>query len=129
MGYTSVSSEAVVTYLFTTDTTTRPSGWEVGLFSGDPEGAGTEFADTAYARQAISFTVSDPESDGRWMVANTADIAFPAVVDSGGAVDYFAIYDTGTSSMIAVVPMTAARQLATGDILEIPASALVIKGE
>lgn len=129
MGYANKSSELVVKYLFTTAVITRPTGWQVALFNGDPESGGTEFVDTAYARQTVAFTGSDPELDGRWQVDNDALVSFPAVQDAGGSVDYFAVYDTGTSTLIATVPMAASRTLATGDVLEIPAGALVIKGE
>lgn len=130
MAYSEASSELTIKYLFTGDTITRPSGFTVAMYNGDPENGGTEFSDTDYARQGVTFTAADPDVDGRWEVTNDAAVQFPAVLDAGGDVDTYVVFDSAVADrIIAIIPMGLTRTLVTGDVVEIDANDLVIKAE
>ena len=77
MAYTPYVSELILDFLFTATVATRPTAWNVALFNGDPEASGVELTDANYARQSVTFTVADADSNGRSEAKNVAAVTFP----------------------------------------------------
>jgi hypothetical protein len=107
----------------------RPTAWYVALCTSDPTDTalGTEVSNsgTAYARQAVTFTVSGNNA------SNSADIEFPEATGSGfGTVQAVMIMPASTggdaSAMIAHAQLSVDKQINSGDIFRIPAGDLDI---
>jgi hypothetical protein len=109
--------------LFTTDSPTRPTAWYIGLFTAAPgeTGGGTEISGNAYAREAVTFTVSGNEA------TNNAAIEWATATGSWGTLTHIAVFDAATSgNMIAYASLTASKTIETGDVFRIPAGDLDI---
>ena len=103
--------------MFTTDSVTRPTAWHVGLFTTDPTDAdsGTEVSGTSYAREAVTFSVTDDTA------SNTAAVEFTAAGSNWGTVSHIGIYDASTGgNLIAHAALTASKAIDTGDVFRIP---------
>ena len=115
-------------YLLTTDSVTRPTSWFVALATTDPTDSslGTEVSTsgTAYARQAVTFTVSGNNA------SNSSAIEFPEATASYGTVVAVMIMPASSggsaSDMIAHAQLTTDKAIASGDIFRIPAGDLDI---
>lgn len=104
---------------------TRPSATYLALFTSNPDegGTGTEVSTsgTAYARQAIAFTVSGDTA------SNTAAVEFPTATASYGTVSHVGVYDASTGgNLIAYAALTTSKAIDTGDVLRVPAGDLDI---
>lgn len=128
MSYSAFSSEQLLKWIFTTDTVTRPTTWTAHLYDGDPEAAGAELTDSAYAAQAVAFSVADADANDRSEASNDASVAFPAIADATATAEYVVIKD-GASNILARIQLVPSRTLNVGNILSFPAGGLVIKGE
>ena len=125
MSLTNSFETSVLTYLLTTGTPSpvRPTAWYLGLFTAAPgeAGGGTEISGSAYARQAITFTVSGDTA------SNNAALEFPTATGSWGTVTHVAVFDAlTTGNMIAYATLTASKVIDTGDVLRIPTNDLDI---
>ena len=115
-------------YLLTTDSVTRPTNWYVALTTTDPTDSalGTEVttSGTAYARQAVTFTVSGNNA------SNSSAIEFPEATASYGTVVAVMIMPASSggsaSDMIAHAQLTTDKAISSGDIFRIPAGDLDI---
>lgn len=95
---TNHSENLLLSWLFTTDSVTRPTTWYVALHVDDPTETGTEdelttSEDADYVRKAITL---DTPSDGQ----SLSDSAVSWTVNSGSAgytVAYASIWDASTS--------------------------------
>jgi hypothetical protein len=125
MSLTNSFETSTLTYLFTTGTPSpvRPTAWYLGLFTAAPgeAGGGTEISGSAYARQAITFTVSGDTA------SNNAALEFPTATGSWGTVTHVAVFDAlTTGNMIAYATLTASKVIDTGDVLRVPSGDLDI---
>lgn len=130
MNTTIASSEQLIKLLFTTDSLpTRPTSWDIALFTGNPglDGASNECADSNYARQSATFTATQPTTGDVWQVNNDADIAFPGFA-AAQTITHIGVF-SGAGDALALFELPLARSLPVSGVLSIPASELVIKGE
>lgn len=98
------------------------------LYDGDPEAAGVEFTDSAYASQAVAFTLADADANSRSEVTNDAAITFPALADAAATARFIIIKDQA-ANIVARVELTPERALGIGEIFSIPTGGFEIKGE
>lgn len=117
MSFSNTFETHVLQYVFTTTSLTRPTAWYVGLFTTDPTDAdsGTEVSGTDYARESVTFSVTDDTA------SNTAAIEFTAAGSNWGTVTHVGIYDAASSgNLIAHASLTASKAIDTGDVFRIP---------
>ena len=112
-------------YLLTTTTVTRPTTWYIGLFTSDPTDtgiAGTEVSGFAYARTAVTFSVTAD------VASNTAGVEFPAASGGNwGTIGWIGVMDAATSgNMIIHSALTTAKAINAGDVFRIPTGDLDI---
>ena len=125
--FSDYTENLVLTWLFTTDSVTRPTAWYVGLFTAAPSdtGGGTEVSGSAYARTATgTITVSGTGTTA----TNGSAIEFAAASGGNwGTVTHAAIFDASTGgNMLAWAPLTTSRTINDGDVFRIPASSLTV---
>jgi hypothetical protein len=102
---------------------TRPTATYLALFTSNPaeDGSGTEVSGGAYARQAVSITVSGNTA------SNTAAVEYPTATAAYGTVSHVGIYDALTSgNLIAYGALTTSKAIDTGDVLRVPTGDLDI---
>jgi hypothetical protein len=92
---------AVLEYLLIpTATPTRPSGnlW-LGLLETemDDDSDGVEASYVGYARQEVTFSAAEEDSDNFWTCKNSAEITFPIIPATGGSLTGFALYTASTA--------------------------------
>lgn len=125
--FSDYSENLVLTWLFTTDSATRPSAWYVGLFTAAPSdtGGGTEVSGSGYARKATG-TISG--SGTATTFTNAAAIEFDAASGGNwGSIGWAGIFDASSSgNLLAWAPLSTARTINDGDVLRIPAGSLSI---
>ncbi len=94
----------------------------LGLYVGDPEGAGTEVSGNNYARAAVTFAAAASRAK-----ASDADATFPTPSGSWGTVDYLAVFeaDTGGTPILGG-PATASKTIGSGDTVKASAGNLVL---
>jgi hypothetical protein len=119
MSLTNAFETSTLQYLLTADSVTRPTVWYVGLFTSDPTdtgAAGTEVSGSAYARTAVTFSVSGNTA------SNTAGVEFPAANGGDwGTVGWIGIMDASSGgNMIVHSPLVTAKIIADGDVFRIP---------
>lgn len=115
-------------YLLTSDSVTRPTAWFCALCLTDPTDSalGTEVSTsgTAYARQAVTFTVSGNNA------SNSSAIEFPEATANYGTVQAVMIMPASSggsaTDMIAHAQLSVDKAINTGDIFRIPAGDLDI---
>lgn len=123
MSFTNDLETRVLQWALTNGSPTRPTAWYVGLFTAAPgeAGGGTEISGSAYARQAVTFTVSGN------LATNNAAIEFPTATGTWGTVTHVAVFDAGTSgNMLVYASLTSSKTIASGDVLRIPSGDLDI---
>ena len=123
MPFSSYVDNKLIDHLLGSTTYTKPSALYVALFVGNPASGGTEVttSGSAYARQSAAFTISTNSA------SNTAAIEYPTATASWGTIDYIAIYDASTAgNQLVYAALSAAKTIASGDVLRIPASNLSV---
>lgn len=123
MSFSNTHENKVLTWTFTADAVTRPTAWYLALFTTDPaeDASGTEVSTsgTAYARQAVAFTVTGNTA------TNSAAVEFPTATASYGTVTHVAVFDAVTAgNMIAYAALSSSKSIDTGDVLRVPANEL-----
>jgi len=95
----------------------------LALFTTNPaeDGSGTEVSGTSYARQTVSFTVTDNTA------SNTSAVEFPTAGGSWGTVTHVGVYDASTSgNLLAYAALSASKAIDTSDVFRVPAGDLDI---
>jgi hypothetical protein len=121
MSFTNTFETRVLTWVFTNSSATRPTAWFVALYTGAPNdaGGGTEVSGGAYARQAVTFSVSGDTA------TNSGAIEYPTATAGYGTVTHVGIFDASTGgNLIAYAALTASKTIDTGDVLRLPAGDL-----
>ena len=121
MSLTNTFETRVLEWLLTTGSSTRPTAWYLGLFTGAPgeAGGGTELSGDAYVREAVTFTVSGDTA------TNSGAVEWPVATGNWGTITHVAIFDALTSgNMIAYAALSNSKTINTGDVIRIPASDL-----
>jgi len=125
--FTDYTENLVLTWVFTTNSATRPTAWYVGLFTAAPSdtGGGTEVTGNGYARVATG-TISG--SGTATTFTNAAAIEFAAASGGNwGSIGWAGIFTASTGgTLLAWSPLTTARTINDGDVLRIPANSLSI---
>lgn len=117
MSFSNTFETTVLTWVFTTDSATRPTAWYVALFTTDPTdaGTGTEVSGGSYARESVTFTVSGDTA------SNSGAVEFTAATGDWGTITHIGVYDALTSgNLIAHAALTASKAIGTGDVFRIP---------
>lgn len=119
MSFSNTFETRVLTWVFTTDSATRPTAWYMALFTSNPadDASGTEVSTsgTAYVRQSATFTVSGDTA------SNSAAIEFPTATASFGTVSHVGVFDASTGgNLIAYAALSASKAIDTGDVFRIP---------
>lgn len=119
MSFSNTFETRVLTWVFTTDSATRPTAWYMALFTSNPadDASGTEVSTsgTAYARQSATFTISGDTA------SNSAAIEFPTATASFGTVSHVGVFDASTGgNLIAYAALTTSKSIDTGDVFRIP---------
>lgn len=126
-GISNYAENLLLTWLFTTDPATRPTGWHVSLHTADPGETGssaevTVGTDASYARKSITF---DTAASG----AIPSDAAVTWTVNAGSAgytVSHIAIWDAATSgNCLMKGPLPVARALSASQVLTFSAGDIV----
>lgn len=121
MSFSNTFETRVLTWVFTNSSATRPTAWFVALYTGAPSdaGGGTEVSGGAYARQAVTFSVSGDTA------TNSGAIEYPTATAGYGTVTHVGIFDASTGgNLIAYAALTASKTIDTGDVLRLPAGDL-----
>lgn len=110
-------------WVFTAGSPVRPTAWYLALYTVAPSdtGGGTEVSPTgtAYAREAVTFTVSGNTA------TNSGAIEYSTATATFGTVVAVGVFDASTSgNLIAYANLSANKTIDTGDILRIPAGDL-----
>lgn len=125
--FSDYAEDLVLTWLFTTDSATRPTAWYVGLFTAAPSdtGGGTEVSGNGYVRKATG-TIS--VSGTATTASNSAAIEFAAASGGNwGTITHAAVFDASSAgNMLAWAPLTTSRTINDGDIFRLPASSLTL---
>lgn len=119
MSFSDTFETRVLTWVFTSDSATRPTAWYMALFTSNPadDASGTEVSTsgTAYARQSATFTVSGDTA------SNSAAIEFPTATASFGTVSHVGVFDASTGgNLIAYAALSSSKAIDTGDVFRIP---------
>ena len=125
-------SQDVLKYYFTAGAPmARPTAWYVGQHIGNPGRTGanevTSGDDSAYARKAGAFAVTDVEADGIYEAKNTADVVMnAAAVGASYEVTHLSVWTAasggtllGTMALAVPLPVVegAINSFAIGDIV------------
>jgi hypothetical protein len=123
MSFSNYLETEVLEFAFTTSGGTRPTAWFLALFTAAPSdsGGGTEVSGGAYARQAITFTVSGDTA------SNNAAIEYPTATANYGQVGWVGVFDASSSgNLLAWAALTTAKTIETGDVFRVPSGDLDI---
>lgn len=110
------SENLVATWLFTTDSATRPTAWYLGVGTGHSDAGLTgEPSGNGYARQQVVFTVA-----GGVATLSGAETFGPCSTAGWGTIASAAIFDAATAgNCLAVGALTASRVIEVGDSLTV----------
>lgn len=123
MSFSDTFETHVLDYVFTTDTLARPTAWYLALFTSNPgDGdSGTEVSGGGYARQSVTFTVTNDTA------SNSAAIEFPTATANYGTVSHVGVYTASSGGdLIAHAALTSSKAIDTGDVFRVPAGDLDI---
>lgn len=110
-------------WLLTTDSATRPTAWYIGLHTADPTdaGTGTEVSGGSYAREAVSFTVTNDTA------SNSATVTFTAATANWGTITHVGVWDASSSgNLLFHGAVTTSKTIETGDTFQISSGNLDI---
>ena len=127
MSFTDHLETRALGLLFTGDAISRPTAWFAALFvsttaPGDT-GGGSEvsFVNTGYVRRPIAFSVAGN------LATNIAAIEWPTATGDWGNITHMAVFDADTGgNMLVHAVLSASKNIASGDVLRIPAGDLDI---
>jgi hypothetical protein len=125
MSFSNYLETELLDHVFANNAYTAPSTLYLALFTSNPadDASGTEVSTsgTAYARQAVTFTVS-----GNTATTNAA-VEYSTATASFGTVTHVAVYDASTAgNMIAYAALTSSKTIDTGDVFRVPSGDLSI---
>jgi len=113
----------VLLHVFGGTAYTAPATLYLAIYTVAPTdtGGGTECNGTSYARQTVTFTVTNDTA------SNTSAVEFPTAGSSWGTIVAVGIFDQSTSgNLLAYGNLTTSKTIASGDVLRVPAGDLDI---
>lgn len=116
-GFTDYLEDKIMKHVFTNTSFTSPTTLYAALYTVAPSdtGGGTEVSTsgTAYARQAMAFSVSGTGT----LATNSSAVEYPTATASYGTVVAVGIFDASTSgNLLAYASLTANKTVASGDV-------------
>jgi|TARA_E500000178_G_scaffold348598_1_gene403969 hypothetical protein len=116
-GFTDYLEDALLKHVFTNTSYTSPSAVYAALYTVAPSdtGGGTEVSTsgTAYARQAMAFSVSGTGT----LATNSAAVEYPTATADYGTVVAVGIFDASSSgNLLAYASLTANKTVSSGDV-------------
>ena len=117
----------VLDHILGTTAFTAPSAVYLGLSTGSfgDDNSGTELSGSNYSRVAVTF---DAASGGT--ADNTGAIEFAAATGTWGSISHFGIFDNSSGGNLLIHgAFTAAKTIASGDVLKIDAGDLDISAD
>ena len=123
MAFSNYLSNEILDHVFSGNAFTAPSNYYVALYTVAPtaSGGGTEVTGGGYVRRAATFTTSATQS------TNQSAVEFPTATAAYGNVVAASVMDaTSGGNLLAFANLTAAKNIAIGDVLRIPANDLDI---
>ena len=123
MAFSNYLSNEILDHVFSGNAFTAPANYYVALYTVAPtaSGGGTEVTGGGYVRRAATFTTSATQS------TNQSAVEFPTATAAYGNVVAAAVLDaTSGGNLLAFANLTAAKNIAIGDVLRIPANDLDI---
>lgn len=120
--------DKVLKHVFTNTAYTSPTTLYVALFTVAPSdtGGGTEVSTsgTAYARQAMGFTVSGTSPT---QATNSSTVEWSTATASWGTVVAAAVFDASSGgNMLAWADLTSNKTISAGDVFRFPASSFTV---
>jgi len=110
-------------WLLTSNSATRPTAWYIGLHTADPTdaGTGTEVSGGSYAREAVSFTVTNDTA------SNSATVTFSAATANWGTITHVGVWDSlSGGELLFHGAVTTSKTIETGDTFQISSGNLDI---
>lgn len=107
----------ILDHILGTGAYTMPTTVYVGLSTGSfgDDNSGTELSGSNYSRVSATFSAAASGT-----TSNSAAIEFAAATGSWGSVSHFGIFDASTAGNLLIHgAFTAAKTIATGDVLKI----------
>lgn len=96
LGFTNHGEELALTWMFTTSSATRPTGWYASLHDGDPGETGANEVDTGqdadYVRKSVTF--DDPVADSGQVLSNIQASWTAASDATDYTITHIVIWDT-----------------------------------
>jgi len=112
----------VLTYLFKTDSLTRPTQYHLALYTAAPSdaGGGTEVAGNGYTRKPVSWTVNGNNA------SNTSAIEYPTCTGNPwGTITHIGVHSASSGGdLIVHSALTSSKLIAVGDVLRVNAGEL-----
>jgi DNA/RNA endonuclease YhcR with UshA esterase domain len=125
MSFSNYLETELLDHVFAGNAYSSPSNLYLSLHTANPDedasGAEVSTSGTAYARTAVTFTVS-----GNTATTNAA-VEFATATANFGTVTHVAVWDASTSgNMLAYAALTSSKTIETGDVFRVPAGDLDI---
>jgi hypothetical protein len=110
------SEKLILDWLMTTGSATRPTAWNVALYTAAPSdsGGGTEVSGFNYSRQSVTFAAAGSPGG---TTSNTNTVTFTASGGNWGTVTHVGIFDSG-SNLLWHGALTASKTVNDGDTLQ-----------
>lgn len=117
MSFSNFLETEILDHVFGGNPYTAPSTLYLALFTAAPSdaGGGTEVSGGAYARQAVTFTVTGDTA------SNSAAVEFPTATASYGTVTHAAIFDAASGgNLLDWGALSVSKAIDTGDVFRLP---------
>ena len=128
-------SQDILKYNFTSDAVlARPTAWFVSQHIANPGRTGANevsgATDAAYARKAVSFAVTDTDTDGIYEAKNTADVVMNAAgVGASYEVTHLGIWTAATGgTLLGTLALQVPLPVVEGAINSYAIGDIVLKG-
>ena len=110
------SEKLLLDWLMTTESATRPTAWNVALYTAAPSdsGGGTEVSGFNYSRQSVTFAAA---SSPGGTTSNTNTVSFTASGGSWGLITHIGILDS-SDNLLWHGALTASKTINDGDTLQ-----------
>lgn len=125
MSFSNYLETELLDHVFTNSAYTAPSTLYLALHTANPDedGSGTEVSTsgTAYAREAVTFSVSGNTA------TTSAAVEYATATANFGTVTHVGVWDASTAgNLIAYAALTTSKTIETGDVFRVPAGDLDI---
>ena len=125
MSFSNYLETELLDHVFTNSAYTAPSTLYLALHTASPDedGSGTEVSTsgTAYAREAVTFSVTGNTA------TTSAAVEYATATANFGTVTHVGVWDASTAgNLMAYAALTTSKTIETGDVFRVPAGDLDI---